>query len=109
MNIPTDIHSLLAIPHTRAAQTYGKGNAADCRRHVQKLNMMRAEQEERGNEEAQSSHPPEHYADTFTTQDKQVEEIVSETGQRMMDVSMYTVDYVYLYYFDSFSPIIRSY
>lgn len=61
-------------------QTYGKGTAADCRRHVQKLNMMRAEKEQLENEQLQSSnpfsHPPEDYADTFTAQDKQPEEIV---------------------------------
>ena len=77
-----DIHSLCSflIPHTRVAtgarQTYGKGKAADCRRHVQKLNMLRAEKEQRGIEELQNSHPPEHYADTFTAQERQVEEIV---------------------------------
>ena len=62
-------------------QTYGKGTAADCRRHVQKLNMMRAEKEQLENEQLQSSsspcsHPPEDYADTFTAQDKPAEEIV---------------------------------
>lgn len=59
-------------------QTYGKGTAADCRRHVQKLNMMRGEKEQLENEQVQSScsHPPEDYADTFTAQDKQPEEIV---------------------------------
>lgn len=58
-------------------QTYGKGNAADCRRHVQKLNMLKGEKEQLENEQIQSNHPPEDYADTFTTQDKQLEEIVS--------------------------------
>ncbi len=62
-------------------QTYGKGTAADCRRHVQKLNMMRAEKEQLENEQLRSSpgsHPPEDYADTFTAQVKPSEEIVSE-------------------------------
>ena len=80
--------SLFPQYHTRAAglvwQIYGKGKAADCRRHVQKLNMLRAEKEQRGIEEIQSSHPPEHYADTFTAQERQVEEIVS---QKMNDNS----------------------
>ena len=64
-------------------QTYGKGTAADCRRHVQKLNMMRVEKEQRENEQLQNSsppcsHPPEDYADTFTAQDKPAEEIVRD-------------------------------
>ena len=60
-------------------QTYGKGTAADCRKRVQKLNMMRAEKEQLENEQIQSSpcsHPPEDYANTFTAQEKQPEEIV---------------------------------
>ena len=76
-------------------QTYGKGTAADCRRHVQKLNMMRAEKEQLENEQLQSSsspcsHPPEDYADTFTTQDKPAEEIV-----RVGHDSHYPFDYNY--------------
>jgi hypothetical protein len=62
-------------------QTYGKGTAADCRRHVQKLNMMRAEKEQLENEQLRSSpcsHPPEDYPDTFTAQVKPSEEIVRD-------------------------------
>ena len=77
-------------------QIYGKGAAADCRRHVQKLNMMRAEKEQLENEEQlqSSSHPPEEYADAFTVQDIQPEEIVSllikrETLLCEMFVSLY--------------------
>ena len=38
--------------------------------------MMRADKEQLENEQIQSSHPPEEYADTFTAQDKAPEEIV---------------------------------
>lgn len=46
-------------------QTYGKGTARDCRRHVQKLNMARGEKEKGG---LRGSHPPRDYAHAFTTQ-----------------------------------------
>ncbi len=47
------------------AQTYGKGTGKDCRRHVQKLNMIRAKREKEDGRSEQ--HPPQDYASTFTT------------------------------------------
>ena len=50
------------------AQVYGKGKAADCRKHVQKLNMMRGERDHIDVHTllSTSNHPPEDYASTFT-------------------------------------------
>lgn len=51
---------------------YGKGKAADCRKHVQKLNMMRGEKEQAEiHAHLSSNHPPEDYASTFTVEDQQ--------------------------------------
>ena len=63
---------------------YGKGKAADCRKHVQKLNMMRGEKEQAEihahlssnhppeiHAHLSSNHPPEDYASTFTVEDEQ--------------------------------------
>ena len=86
-----DIHSLRSPTyHTHAVrQTYGKGSAADCRRHVQKLNMLRGEREQMENEQIQSSHPPNDYADAFTTQDKQLDEIVSLESNKKTVVNLH--------------------
>ena len=48
-------------------QVYGKGVAKDCRKHVQKLNMLRGEKERE--ESTGKQHPPQDYADTFTSRD----------------------------------------
>ena len=50
-------------------KVYGKGLAADCRKHVQKLNLMRADIEQNEIAQLQNNHPPEDYASTFTTED----------------------------------------
>lgn len=53
-------------------QVYGKGRAADCRKHVQTLNMRRGEREKATATIAtQENHPPEDYASTFDTSDQQ--------------------------------------
>lgn len=67
--------SLYIIMHTLTihvycvlhSQEYGRGKASDCRKHVQKLNMLRGEGErEIGTTLLGSQHPPEDYASTFS-------------------------------------------
>lgn len=48
-------------------QVYGKGSGKECRKHVQKLNMVQGEREKREGKGG-ASHPPCDYANTFTTQ-----------------------------------------
>ncbi len=60
---------------------YGRGKAGDCRKHVQKLNMMRGERDQNeGVTLLCSQHPPEDYASTFS---------LDETGRGDNRVSTY--------------------
>ena len=49
---------------------YGKGTGKDCRKYVQKLNMIQGEKERSGG----GSHPPCDYARAFTVQSAQKKE-----------------------------------
>lgn len=74
-------------------QVYGKGKAADCRKHVQKLNMMRGEREQADiHARLSSNHPPEDYASTFTiNQCSTAEETVSELASLYQCSSVHLV------------------
>lgn len=50
-----------------SSQTYGKGSARECGKHVKKLNMVRGERERAASDGVRGSHPPHDYANTFTT------------------------------------------
>ncbi len=66
---------------------YGKGKAGDCRKHVQKLNMMRGEREQdEGVTLLGSQHPPEDYASTFS---------LDEAGRGDKRVSTHTIHQLY--------------
>ncbi len=70
------LHSVILCP-----QEYGRGKASDCRKHVQKLNMLRGEKErDIGATLLGNQHPPEDYASTFS---------LDEAGRRDTKVSTY--------------------
>lgn len=58
-------------------QTYGKGTARECGKHVKKLNMVRGERERGMSGGVRGSHPPHDYASTFTTDRKETLDKVS--------------------------------
>ena len=41
----TQDHDVSLLSHSLLLQVFGKGNAADCRKHVQTMNMMRGQKE----------------------------------------------------------------
>ena len=54
------------------SQMYGKGTGKDCRKYVQKLNMIQGEKEKERS--GGGSHPPCDYARAFTVQSAQKKE-----------------------------------
>ena len=53
---------------------YGKGTGKDCRKYVQKLNMIQGEKEKEKERSGGGSHPPCDYARAFTVQSAQKKE-----------------------------------
>ena len=68
--VKVNICIILVLLYSYSFQTYGKGTGKDCRRHVQKLNMLRsAKNKEADSNYCNEQHPPQDYASTFTAQE----------------------------------------